>query len=89
MALLTPEHLKVMTYKPKFETYMKEGDDQSTAIARLYMHYLPFLSWREIAKELYNHYDTSLPALEKLRQFLPPIGSYSANNYAGVMCYNM
>ena len=77
MALMKPEWLeKKIANKSHCQTLMTECGDQSIATAGYYIHSYPKdpWTWRKIAKELYNDKDTPLPALEKLRQFLPPIG---------------
>ena len=75
MALMKPEWLeKTITEEPHCEAYMREFGDQSTAVAWYYIHCFHYQSWRDLAKDLYDDEDTPLPALEKLRQFLPPIG---------------
>ena len=63
-----------MTDHPKYKAYMKEGVDQSTAYAQYYVHSSLDPSWEDLSQKLYNDEDTPLLALEKLRQFLPPIG---------------
>ena len=75
MALMKPEWLeKKITEEPRCEAYMRECGDQNTAVAWYYIYCFKYQSWREIAEKFYNDEDTPLPALEKLRQFLPPIG---------------
>ena len=74
IALLKPQQLEHMTDHPKYKAYMKEGDDQSTAYVQYYMHSSLDPSWEDLGQKLYNDEDTPLSALEKLRQFLPPIG---------------
>ena len=74
MALLKPERLRDMTDNPRYKIYIKDGDVQSTAFARYYVHSSLNPSWRHLAEQLTSDKDTPLLALERLRQFLPPIG---------------
>ena len=75
MALMKPEWLeKMITKKLHCGAYMSEFGNQSTAVAWCYIHCFRYQSLRDLAEDLFDDEDTPLPALEKLRQFLPPIG---------------
>ena len=75
MTFMKPEWLEErITEDPRCGAYMRKCGDQSTAVAWYYIHCFRYQSWRDLAEDLYFDKDKTLPALEKLRQFLPPIG---------------
>ena len=83
MSLVPPEH-RMSIWEDiipdfRYEAITREyhdGESQNTALVHFYVHCSGHPSWKKLAQKLYGCYGTPLPALEKIRQFLHPIGVF-------------